>query len=160
MAASQFAAGGLLHSFGAFMFITRSRLILSGLALCFGVSLSQAAVVVVVSAKSDVANLSTDQVAQIFMSKTSTFPSGEAATPVDQDEDAPARDEFYDKVAGKDATQMKAYWSQQLFRGKVKLPLHAKDNDAVKKLVAEKVGFIGYIDKNAVDPTLKVVFTP
>jgi ABC-type phosphate transport system substrate-binding protein len=117
-------------------------------------------VVVVVSAKSDVASLTSEQVSQIFLAKSSTFPGGAAAAAIDQDEGAAARNEFYTKVTGKDAAQLKAYWSQLLFSGKAQQPPHVADSAAVKKAVNDKAGGIGYIEKSAVDATVKVVLAP
>ena len=117
-------------------------------------------VVVVVSAKSDVASLTKEQVAQIFLAKSTSFPSGGAAAPIDQDEGAAARSEFYSKVTGKDAAQLKASWSQLLFSGKAQQPPHVADSAAVKKAVGDKPGGIGYIDKGAVDASVKVVLAP
>jgi len=117
-------------------------------------------VVVVVSAKSDVASLTGEQVSQIFLAKSSSFPGGGAAAPIDQDEGSAPRNEFYTKVTGKDAAQLKAYWSQLLFSGKAQQPPHVADSAAVKKAVNDKAGGIGYIEKSAVDATVKVVLAP
>lgn len=116
-------------------------------------------VVVVVSAKSSVGNLTRDQVGQIFLAKAVAFPNGETATPVDLSEGA-AREEFYTKVTGKDQSQLKAYWSQLLFTGKAKRPKVMPGNDDVKKELAGNTNMIGYINKNAVDSSVKVVLAP
>lgn len=116
-------------------------------------------VVVVVSAKSSVGNLSADQVSQIFLSKSTSFPNGDQATPVDQSGGS-VREEFYSKVTGKDASQLKAYWSQLMFSGKGKPPKAVPDSDEVKKLVAANPNAIGYISKSAVDSSVKVVLAP
>lgn len=79
-------------------------------------------VVVVVSAKSPVGNLTAEQVSQLFLGKTSTFPGGAQAMPIDQAEGQPPRDEFYTKITGKSAAQVKAYWSKIIFTGKGQPP--------------------------------------
>lgn len=139
--------------------ITSPRALL-GLALFAACGLAQAEVVVVVSAKSDVGALSSAQVSQIFLAKSVSFPGGGTAMPVDQNEGAAVRNEFYTKVTGKDAAQLKAYWSQLLFTGKAQRPQKGADSEAVKKMVASKPGAIGYIEKSAVDASVKVVLTP
>ncbi|HEX5392721.1 MAG TPA: hypothetical protein VFW68_05565 [Rhodocyclaceae bacterium] len=121
---------------------------------------AQADVVVVVSAKSAAAGLNADQVSQIFLGKTNTFPSGEQAVPIDQTDGSNVRNEFYTKVAGKDSAQVKAYWSKQVFTGKSRPPKEVANNGEVKKLVADNPNLIGYIDKSAVDGSVKVVLTP
>ncbi len=114
-------------------------------------------VVVVVSSKSAVATLTAEQISDLFLGKAATFPGGAAATPIDQAEGAAPREEFYTKVVGKSATQVKAYWSKLIFSGKGQPPKEVADNAAVKKQLADNPGAIGYIDKSAVDGTVKVV---
>lgn len=117
-------------------------------------------VVVVVSAKSPVGSLTADQVSQIFLGKTRTFPGGAQAVPIDQAEDAKPHDEFYQKVAGKSAAQIKMYWANMAFSGTGKPPKDVAGNADVKKLVGDNPNLIGYIDKGAVDGSVKVVLTP
>ncbi|MCI2245682.1 phosphate ABC transporter substrate-binding protein [Xanthomonas indica] len=131
----------------------------AALALLFSTA-AQAEVVVVMSSKSPVDSLSKDQVAQIFLAKSNSLPGGAQATPIDQDEGAKAREEFYKKVTGRDAAQLKSYWSQLMFTGKAQRPKHVAGDDAVKKAVAASPGAIGYIDAGAQDASVKVVFKP
>lgn len=123
-------------------------------------SVSNAEVVVVVSAKSAVSPLSKQEVSDLFLGKASAFPGGGVAVPVDQAEGAPARDEFHSKVTGKSGAQLKSYWSKQVFSGKGTPPKELANSDEVKKLVAANPSTIGYLDKAAVDASLKVVLAP
>lgn len=131
-------------------------------ALCVAAGVATAEVVVVISAKSGVDKLTPEQVSQIFLAKKPvTLPSGEEARPVDLYEGTPLRDEFYSKVIGKDAAQVKAYWSNLLFSGLAKeRPKAYADSALVKKVVAGTPGQIGYISKSDVDGSVKVVLTP
>jgi ABC-type phosphate transport system substrate-binding protein len=127
-------------------------------ALCAALALSaaapaQAELVVVVGAKSPAANMSDEQVAQVFLGKS------QAMTPVDQPESAPIRAEFYKKVAGKDAAQAKALWSKLVFTGKASLPKEMAGNAEVKKAVAADPKAIGYIEKSALDGSVKAVLS-
>lgn len=112
-----------------------------------------AEVVVVVSASSAQSAMSKDDVAQYFLGKSS------AMTPIDQPESAPIRAEFYKKVTDKEASQAKALWSKLVFTGKATMPKEAASSADVKKAVAGNPKAIGYIEKSAVDSTVKVVFT-
>ncbi|HEY1069208.1 MAG TPA: phosphate ABC transporter substrate-binding protein [Thermomonas sp.] len=123
-------------------------------------SMAQAGVVVVMSSKSDVDSLSRAQVSQIFLAKTDALPNGRVAKPIDQAEGAAVRNEFYDKVADKNAAQMKAYWSQLTFTGKAQPPRKVSGDAAVKAAVAENPAAVGYISDGAVDGSVKVVFRP
>jgi ABC-type phosphate transport system substrate-binding protein len=115
---------------------------------------AMADVVVVVNPKAAEASMTKDQVAQFFLGKSS------AMSPVDQPESAPVRAEFYKKVTDKDASQVKALWSKLVFTGKATMPKEAADSAAVKKMVAGDPKAIGYIDKSAVDASVKVIYTP
>ena len=112
-----------------------------------------AEVVVVVNPKAADSSMSKDQVAQFFLGKSS------AMTPVDQPESAAIRAEFYKKVTDKDASQVKALWSKLVFTGKATMPKEAADSAAVKKAVAADPKAIGYIEKSAVDGSVKVIYT-
>lgn len=114
--------------------------------------------VVVVSAKSGASALSADQVADIFLGKSNALPGGGQAVPIDQ-ADGALRDDFYSKSTGKTAAQVKAYWSKQIFSGKGQPPKEVGDSAAVKTLVASNPNMIGYIDKGALDASVKPVLS-
>ena len=114
-------------------------------------------VVAVVSARSPVQALSSSQVADIFLGKTSRFPDGSQATPIDQPEDSPARDKFYTQVTGKSPAQVKAYWSKIIFTGRGQPPVQASNGTEVKKMIAQNPAAIGYIDSALVDDSVRVV---
>lgn len=121
---------------------------------------ASADVVVVMSAKGGPDSLSAAQVSQIFLAKSNSLPGGGAAVPIDQEEGVATRDEFYKKVAQRDAAQLKSYWSQLMFTGKAQRPKRVSGDDAVKKAVTSTPGAIGYISASAVDPSVKVVLKP
>ena len=115
---------------------------------------AMAEVVVVVNPKAAESSMTKDQVAQFFLGKST------AMSPVDQPESAPIRAEFYKKVTDKEASQVKSLWSKLVFTGKATMPKEAADSAAVKKMVAADPKAIGYIEKSAVDASVKVIYTP
>ena len=132
---------------------------LSGLALAALSVAAQAQVAVVVNPKSAAASMTADQVAGIFLGKTSTLPSGGTAAPADLAEGSAVRDQFYTKVAGKQSAQVKAAWSRLVFSGKATPPKELASSAEVKKFVAANPDAIGYIEKSAVDGSVKAVLT-
>lgn len=114
-------------------------------------------VVPVVSARSPIAHLDSTQVADIFLGKTSRFPDGSIALPVDQGEDSPVRDKFYAQFTGKSPAQVKAYWSKIIFTGRGQPPRQAASGREMRKLVAENPNAIGYIDPSLVDASVRVL---
>ena len=55
--------------------------------------------------------------------------------------------------------QVKATWSRIVFSGKGQAPKQLDDSAAVKKAVAADPKGVGYIEKSAVDATVKAVLT-
>jgi ABC-type phosphate transport system substrate-binding protein len=114
-------------------------------------------VVPVVSARSPITSLSANQVADIFLGKTSRFPDGTPATPIDLVEESPVRDRFYASYTGKSPAQVKAHWSKIIFTGRGQPPRQAATANEAKKLVAENPNAIGYIDASQVDASVRVL---
>jgi ABC-type phosphate transport system substrate-binding protein len=132
--------------------------LVAGLALCFGSAAAMAQdVVPVVSVRSPIARLDATQVADIFLGKTSRFPDGSIALPVDQGEDSPIRDKFYAQFTGKSPAQVKAYWSKVIFTGRGQPPRQAADSSEVKRIVSDNPHAIGYIDASQVDSSVRVL---
>ncbi len=114
-------------------------------------------VVAIVSAKSPLASLHASQVADIFLGKTSRFPDGTLAMPIDQEEDSPVREKFYAQVTGKSPAQVKAHWSKIIFTGRGQPPRQVGSNAEAKRAIAENPNAIGYIDASQVDSSVKVL---
>jgi len=118
---------------------------------------ANAETVVIVAAGSPVTALTADQAADLFLGRANAFPSGGAATPVDQTDGSAVRDDFYNKVANKSGAQVKAYWAKLVFTGKGQPPKEVGDSAAVKGAVAGNPAAVGYVDKSVVDASVKVV---
>jgi len=113
---------------------------------------------VIVHPAAGVEALSADDITRIFLAKTKTYPNDTAVTPIARKEGSDIRNQFDEKVLGKNASQIKAYWSQMIFTGRATPPEEYATDDEVKKLVSSNPGMIGYISSSAVDSTVKVVF--
>ncbi|QDX82469.1 hypothetical protein B9N43_15230 [Denitratisoma sp. DHT3] len=120
---------------------------------------AHAEVVVIVNAANPTASLTTEQVGNIFLGKITEVPGAGAASPYDLPESSSLREEFYTKTTQKSAAQVKAYWSKQVFTGKGYPPKEVGNSAEVKKGVASNPGGIGYIEKSAVDGSVKAVLT-
>jgi ABC-type phosphate transport system substrate-binding protein len=118
--------------------------------LAFAAVAAHADVAVIVSAKSTATTMTAEDVASIYLGKSTTM------KPVDNA--APVRAQFYARVAGRDEAQMKAIWSKLVFTGKAMPPKELASNEEVVKAVAANPNAIGYVDKAAVDSSVKVVY--
>jgi hypothetical protein len=128
------------------------------MALAAGLAMGSAPVmagelVVVVNPKNPATRMFSEQAAQFFLGKSTVF------TPIDYDDGVAIRNEFYSKVLQKDAAQVKSIWSKLVFTGKGTAPKEFKTAAEVKKAIAADVSAIGYMDKSAVDDSVKVILT-
>ena len=127
--------------------------ICAGILLASSLPVFAQSVAVIVNPK-NTSPTTSKQVANIFLGKSNELVG------IDMPDGNPVRDAFYQKVTGKDGAQLKAYWAKLVFTGKAQ-PLKEFSSDAdVKKFVAANPTGIGYIDKGAVDGSVKVVLTP
>ena len=115
-------------------------------------------VVVVVSSSSPVGSLSKAQVADIFLGKTMHFPDGAKVLVIDQAEGSAVRDEFYDKVFGKSAAQIKAYWSKIIFTGRGQPPPSVSNTIEMMRRLSANPAAIGYIDRGMINNSVRVVY--
>jgi ABC-type phosphate transport system substrate-binding protein len=112
---------------------------------------SQAQVAVVAGA--GVGPLSKDQLSNLYLGRSFEYKL------VDLPEGSPTRDQFYKKLADRDQSQIKAMWARVIFTGKGQAPQVANDAAAVKKALTADPKAIAYIDKSAVDSSVKVLLS-
>lgn len=116
--------------------------------------------VVVASAKSSISNIDVNAVGNLYLGKTTELPGVGAVTLFDLPEGSTTRDGFYADATKKDASAIKAYWSRMIFTGKGQPPRSLENAAAVKKALASNPSAIAYIEKSAVDNSVKVLVTP
>ncbi len=112
---------------------------------------AMAELVIVVNPQNPATRMFPSQAAQFFLGGSVMF------SPIEQAESSAIRAEFYKKVLEKEPAQVQAIWSKLTFTGKAKPPKEFKSSAEVKKAVAENQNAIAYIEKSAVDDTVKVV---
>ncbi|MES2740580.1 MAG: phosphate ABC transporter substrate-binding protein [Pseudomonadota bacterium] len=113
--------------------------------------------IVIVSAKNPLTALTAEQASDIFLGQSLRFPNGSEVAALDQTVGVPIRDEFYAKLTGKSPALIKAYWAKMIFTGRAQPPREVDNSVAIRKMVADNPGLIGYIDKSALDPSVKAV---
>jgi ABC-type phosphate transport system substrate-binding protein len=116
-----------------------------------------AGIAVIVSAKSAAGAMDKDTVASLYLGKITALPGGGNAKLYDLPDSSPARERFYQAVAGKSASQVKAVWSRLVFSGRALPPTELANDAAVVKAVAADPTAVGYVDDGAVDGSVKTV---
>jgi ABC-type phosphate transport system substrate-binding protein len=124
---------------------------LAALAISIGAAVSHADTVVIVGAKSTATTMTAEEISEIYLGKSTAMKPMDSA-------DAPIRNQFYSKVAGKDDAQVKAIWSRLVFTGKATPPKILPSSAEVVKAVAADPNAIGYIEKGAADSSVKIVY--
>lgn len=127
--------------------------IVSTVALLLSASGAHAELAVIVNPKNPVAKMNAAEAAQYFLGKST------ALVPCDLTDGMAPRPDFYSKVLQKEPQQVKAIWTKLLFTGKGVAPREYASAAEMKKAVAANPNAIGYIDKSAVDDSVKVVLT-
>jgi ABC-type phosphate transport system substrate-binding protein len=118
------------------------------LAIVAAATVHGAEIVVVVNPAAP--TISKEQLADLFLGRGGDW------TPIDQMVGSAIYIEFYKKVTGRSLAQVKELWSGILFTGRGVPPKQMPDSAAVKKAVAANPKAVGYIEKSALDASIKL----
>ncbi|MCK6412560.1 MAG: hypothetical protein L6Q55_09090 [Azonexus sp.] len=131
---------------------------LLGLALLWPGSFPHAELVVVVNVRSGVSAMTRNEVINLFFGRTRVFFNGLEAQVVDLQDTHPDRGRFYRALVGKDLADVNAYWSRQLFTGRLQPPPQLRGSEEVLRWIVDHPGGIGYVDLRHADARVRVVF--
>lgn len=129
------------------------------IALFFSVA-AQAEIVVIAHKLSPLNTLTREEIGRIYLKRMKHLPRAKQLElfPVSQSSLPHLENAFYLHVTDKDKNQLRAYWARLLFTGKDKPPKDGKDDEGVKRLVAESPGTIGFIQATALSKEFKVLY--
>ena len=117
--------------------------------------------IVLVSAHAGgVAEVDRETAAQLYLGRRTTLPDGRGVRLLDLPAGA-ERDLFYQRLTGKNPSQIRAYWSRLVFTGRAHPPQEALDiDDALRRVLADR-NALAYLPAAAADhPGLRVLFGP
>lgn len=117
----------------------------------------RADLVVVVAANNPLESLSRAQLSDIYLGRMQRLPNGERIVPIDQQDSAPAYEEFYGRYLGRSLAQITAHWSKLIFTGRGQPPRAAPDGVAAAAIVAQNPQAIAYLERALVDERLRIV---
>ncbi len=126
-----------------------------GLAALYGHA-GAAEVVLVASTHSRIPALSSDEAAQLYLGRRTTLEDGTQVSLYDLPTSA-ARDRFYTLLTGKNPSQIRAYWSRQVFTGRALPPREASSPADLPSLLLNDPSAIGYLPDGPLDPRLRVL---
>lgn len=114
--------------------------------------------VVVVNARTGVAVMTRNEIVNIFFGRNRQFFNGVEAQPVDLVDANPDRARFYSALVGKELSDINAYWSRQVFSGRMQPPPRVNSVDEVLRWVSTHPGGIGFVDLSKADARVRVVY--
>lgn len=137
----------------------KSILVTGLLVLAWGTTVfnsAQAEVVFIVN-KANTQKLSDEQLSEIFLGKSKSFPSGGKAVPVMIDFKAEGLDAFLSARFGKTISQYRSYWSRLMFSGDGVPPQTYGTAKDVVDLVSRNPDLVGITDSSAVNDSVRVL---
>ena len=111
---------------------------------------------IVVNPSNPVTSISRDDLSRIFMKKSTKFPDGRGASPVDLPVNSSARESFSKSIHGKPASAVDAYWQQQIFSGR-DIPPPQKSEGAALSFVRANENGITYVSSGTDTEGVKVI---
>ncbi len=87
--------------------------------------------------------------ADAFLKKITTWPTGAAIHPVDLPSSSPVRRQFCEEVLHRSVEEVKSYWQQRIFAGREVPPPELDTDDEVVTYVLKHDGAIGYVSRDA-----------
>lgn len=133
------------------------QLVFASVLLLAGGAVHAEALVVIVNPASGVQQMTRTEVAEVYMARHRTLPSGVRALPLDIRSDAAEREQFYALLIGKTLAQVNTYWARLLFTGHATPPQQLDSPVDIVSTVAENKGAIGYVPKSKVDSKVRIV---
>ncbi|WP_371322858.1 hypothetical protein VX159_10605 [Dechloromonas sp. ZY10] len=118
----------------------------------------QAELVVVVNARSGVSAMTRGEVVNLFFGRSRQLFNGIEAQVADLQDAHPDRERFYRALVGKELADVNAYWSRQLFTGRLQPPPQLKTSEEMLRWVTERPGGVGYVDLRHADARVRVVY--
>lgn len=116
-------------------------------------------IVVIANRDLPVTSLSREEIYRIYLGKTKFLPNGSKVVPIDQQSGSPTRERFYSDLVNKSESEMKSYWSRIIFTGQGYPPIQESDDKSVLDTVSKNSNCLGYIDRSALDNSVKVVYS-
>lgn len=134
---------------------------LLGIALCFmalgptGILGDEPRIAVIVHPERH-AELSTEELAQIYLRRKRFWNDGDTIVPLNLPFGAPLRTRFSKQVLHLTEARLADYWNRQYFQG-ILPPTTLASTEAVRRYVASEPNAIGYLPVSEVDESVRVI---
>lgn len=102
------------------------------------------------------AELSVEDVAQIYLRRKRFWADGAPVVPLNLPSATPLRERFSQIILGQNERRLAEYWNRQYFLG-ILPPATLASTESVRRYVASDPNAIGYVPDSEVDATVRVV---
>jgi ABC-type phosphate transport system substrate-binding protein len=122
----------------------RWRVVLTGVMLAAAAA-SASEFKVIVNTANPKTSITAEELSELFLRKTLTWPNGKAVVPTDLSPDSPVRASFSMAVHERDVPAIKSYWQRQIFSGRAVPPVEHTSEEDLVSFVASTPGAVGYV---------------
>jgi ABC-type phosphate transport system substrate-binding protein len=139
---------------------SRSSLLPSAILALFcalGCGSANADIYVVVNAANPVRSLNPNEIADLYMGRSRTYPNGQPAQILDQPNVRAEREQFFRLLVNMPLAQVNAYWARLTFTGRQSPPEMRADDQAVLADVSRSPQAIGYVGSRPHHPDVHVI---
>ena len=130
--------------------------LLLALSVVWGSPVRAEGLIIIANTGVAVSSLSTDELAAIYLLKTTTWQGGGKIVAVNREASSATRTVFSDAVLRQPYNALNDYWNQMHFKGKAP-PLVQESDQAVLAFVQKVPGAIGYISASVAPQSVKVL---
>lgn len=113
--------------------------------------------IVIVNKDNQVNSITSNEVSNLFLKKTTKWENGKIVLPVDQLIDSKVRENFSKQIHKKSINSIISYWQNYIFTGSGTPPVEKENDQAVIEYVKNNIGAIGYISSNISKNDIKVL---
>jgi len=114
------------------------------------------AIAVIVGKKSVVAQVSLDDLREIYLRRRRVWPDGSRAVPINLPPGTPVRERFSRVILGRSTAELVSYWNARYFEG-ITPPTVLSSPSAVRAYLAVEPAAIGYLPVAEVDDTCRLL---
>lgn len=134
----------------------RSLVICLVLVLFMAVS-AMAGTVIIVNKDNPIMNITSARLKNIYKGKIRLWDNGTKIIPVELDNKDPLAVKFTKTILGMNMKEKRRYWIEKVFSGSGAPPQQKKDEASVVSFVASEPGAIGYVNKENIDSSVKII---
>jgi ABC-type phosphate transport system substrate-binding protein len=124
-------------------------LLASGATLAAQERTSSPVYLVIVHSSNPTAGVERKFLQDVFLKKTTTWPSGDLIRPVDLAPSSPIRRQFTEDVLRRSVEAVRSYWQQRIFSGRDLPPPELDSDEDVVRYVLKYDGAVGYVSSGA-----------